>query len=253
MKKLVSALLVLAMAAGLAACGGAALEPPETPAQALQLFNEATAQAVRRKAGYSKARYTKITRLDFGPLSSLTMVKEAAYAFFGVESSGEGTLSYTVKKGESSHLLRASAWTMADIESAAAEPDGKGGYTVTLRVKDGTTRWGGDEPGSGTKKSAVDNGPFCYGEDDSPDYDHKTALNLYYTVNRTEGASTKDIGETVTGARVTANIDSKGRLTGLTGRLEMRVDVYDVKYSIFSLSDNSGEGYGEVTYSDFKY
>jgi len=57
----------------------------------------------------------------------------------------------------------------------------------------------------------------------------------------------------VTGVQVTANIDSKGRLTGLTGHLAMRVDVYDVTYSIFNLSDCSGEGYGDVTYSDFKY
>jgi predicted small lipoprotein YifL len=258
MKKAWISLLVLAMAAALAACGGGAApaEPPASPAEALQLFNEATEQAVKRKPGYSKTRYSKVTQVDFGVLSNLQTVREAAYGFFGVGSDGEGTASYTVKKGESSSLLRASAWILDDIESAEAEPDGAGGYVVTVKVKGGTTRWsgeGGGDPGSGTAKSAIDGGPLCYGEDDSPDYDHKTALNLYYTINRTEGASTKDIGETVTGVEFTAKIDSKGRLTQLTGRLDMRVDVYHVQYSLFTLRDNAGEGYGEVTYSDFKY
>ena len=267
-KALLAILLVLAMAAGFAACGKEdtqPVEPIELPvgaAEILQLFNEATAKAVSLRPGYSKTRYTKITELNFGALGALgglgsqSAVMETVYAFLGVESSGEGTVAYTVKKGERSGLLRASEWTMADIKSASAEPDGKGGYTVTISVRGGATRWGGgggDDPGSGTAKSAVDNGPFCYGEDDSPDYDHKTALNLYYTVNHTEGASTEDIGETVTGAQITAKIDSRGRLTELTGRLDMRIDVYHVQYSIITLRGNSGEGYSEVTYSDFKY
>ena len=264
-KPWIAILLILAMAAGFAACGkedAPPIAPPTSTAEILQLFNEATAKAVSLRPGYSKTRYTKITELNFGALGALgglgsqSAVMETVYAFFGVESSGEGTLAYRVKKGESSSLLRASEWTMEDIKSASAEPDGKGGYIVTLRVRGGATRWGGEggnDPGSGTAKSAVDNGPFCYGEDDSPDYDHKTALNLYYTVNHTEGASTKDIGETVTGAQFTAKIDSRGRLTGLTGRLDMRIDVYHAQYSIITLKGNSGEGYSEVTYSDFKY
>jgi len=256
-KPLIAILLILAMAACFAACGNdAPIEMPTSMAGILQMFNEATEKVIRLKPGYSKTRYTKVTQLDFGILGNLPIVQESAYAFFGAESGGEGTVSYTVEKGKKSGLLRASQWTMEDITSISAEADGDGGYIVTLRVKDGTTRWkgtGGEDPGSGTAKSSVDNGPFCYGEDDSPDYDHKTALNLYYTINHAPDSLTRDIGETVTGAQLTANIDSMGRLTGLTGRLDMRVDVYHVKYSYFTLSNNFGEGYGEVTYSDFRY
>jgi len=262
-KTLIAILLILVLAAGLAACGGSPAQgddPPDPLASSnhelLRQFNDATAQAVKLKPGYTKTRYTKITNLDFGALSNLSMVREGVYGFFGVESNGEGTMTYTVKKGESSDLMRASTLTMEDIEGISAAFDGAGGTVVTVRVKDGGTRWGGaggNDPGSGTAKSAIDNGPLFWGVDGSPDYDHKTAQNFYYTINHTDGAGTKDIGETVTNAVFTARIDGDGRLTELACRLDMRVDVYHVKYSFFTLSDNSGEGTGEVTYSGFAY
>jgi len=224
---------------------------------ALQLFNEATKKVKELKPGYKKSRYSRITRLDFSALVNISLVRNAVAGFLGVDGKTlDGIENYTVNKGENSHHMRASTWTRNDIKSASAELDGKGGYAVTILVKDGTTRWGGeggDDPGTGTLNSPVDRGPLCYGRDDSEDYDHKTALNLYYTINHADNALTRDIGETVSGIKVVADIDSEGRLTKLYGRMDMTVNVYHVRYTIITLTNKSGSGYGTVEYTDFKY
>lgn len=223
---------------------------------ALKLFNEATKKAVTQKAGYNKTRYTKITDLDFGPLGQFQIVKDAVYGFFDVGSNGEGTLKETVKKGQTSDLLRASTLTANDIKSASAVPDGKGGYKVTLLIKDGNTRWsgeGGSDRGKGTLNSPIDRGPLCYGEDDNSKYDHKTAKNIYLSINSADDALTKDIGERSYNIKAEAHIDSEGRLQKLYGYMEMTVDVHHVKYLIVTLTNKSGSGFGEVTYENFKY
>lgn len=225
----------------------------------LQLFNDATKMVKDLKPGYSKSRYTKITDLDFGALGRFQIVKDAVYGFFDVESNGEGTLKTTVNKGQSSDQMRASKWTAGDVKSATAEPDGEGGYVVTLFIKEGNTRWsgtGGSDPGSGSvRNSPIDRGPLCYGEDNDGRYDHKTAKNIYLSINNADGANakTEDIGESSRGIKVVANIDAEGRLQKLYGYMEMRVDVYHVTYLIVTLTNKYGAGYGELTYSDFIY
>lgn len=223
----------------------------------LKLFNDATKMVKDLKPGYTKTRYTKITDLDFGLLGQFQIVKDAVYGFFDVESNGEGTLKTTAAKGKSSDQMRASQWTAADVKSAEAKPDGKGGWVVTLLIKDGNTRWsgaGGDAPGSGAlKNSPIDRGPLCYGEDDNDKYDHKTAKNIYLSINGADNANTKDIGETSYGIRVVADIDAQGRLHKLYGYMEMTVQVYNVKYLFVTLNNKAGSGYGEVTYENFNY
>jgi len=222
----------------------------------LEMFNAATKKAVDSKAGYTKVRNTYITDLDFGLLGRFDIVKREVYGFFDADGNGIGYYESTVKKGTASDQLRASKWTMSDIKSAKAEPDGKGGYNVTIIIKDGGTRWsgqGGDDIGSGTKRSHVDNGPFCYGEDGDSRYDHKTSLNIYRAINDADDALTKDIGENTTNIKVTAEIDAQGRLQRLYGYMDMRVDVYHVTYLIVTLTNKYGAGHGEVTFSDFKY
>ena len=222
----------------------------------LKLFNDATKLVKDLKAGYSKTRYTKITDLEFGLLGQFQIVKDAVYGFFDVESNGEGTLKTTVNKGQASDQLRASKWTAGDIKSAEAKPDGKGGYIVTILVKDGTTRWsgeGGSDPGTGTLNSPIDRGPLCYGEDDDSKYDHKTAKNVYLSINSADNANTKDIGENSYSIKIVADIDADGRLQKLYGYMEMTVQVYHVKYLFVTLTNKAGSGFGEVTYENFKY
>jgi len=222
----------------------------------LKLFNDATKMVKDLKPGYTKTRYTKITDLDFGLLGQFQIVKDAVYGFFDVESSGEGTLNTTVTKGKSSDQLRASKWTAADVKSAEAKPDGKGGWIVTLLIKDGNTRWsgeGGGDPGGGTLNSPVDKGPLCYGTDDNDKYDHKTARNIYLSINGADNANTKDIGENSYGIKLVADIDAEGRLQKLYGYMEMTVQVHHVKYLFVTLTNKAGSGYGEVTYENFSY
>ena len=231
--------------------------------EALDLFNTATQKAVDARAGYSKRRYTKITELDFGVFSRIpglkNVVADAVYGFFDVGEGGEGVYEVTVAKGQSSSYLRASKWTMDDIAGAKAEPDGQGGYTVTITVKDGSTRWRGggrSDAGTGTAASYIDRGPLCYGTDDSTDYDHKTAANFYYTINHAESdfgkPSTQDIGETTSNIQVEAKIDAQGRLTNLKGGMDMIVNVYHVTF-VITLRDKYGKGYGTLEYKDFRY
>ena len=225
-------------------------------ADPLKLFNDATKLAVSQKAGYSKTRFTKITELDFGTLGKIQAVKDEVYKFFDVGSSGEGSVNYNVNKGTSSDQLRASTWTASDIKSANAEPDGKGGYVVTILVKDGSTSWsgkGGDDPGSGMSSSYIDKGPLCYGTDGNGKYDHKTARNMYLSINIGGGAITEGIGESTRNVKFVANIDAQGRLQKLSAHMDMTVDIRHVKVSFVTITDKMGKGYSEVTYENFKY
>ena len=249
----------------------ASLNEPSTAAEAktlrgqavIDLVNAATKKAVDEKAGYQKRRFTKITALDFGAFSKVpglsAIVKDLVYGVFGVGSNGEGDYRQTVQKGQSADYLRASKWTMSDIASAVAEPDGSGGYHVKIALKDGGTHWKGGgrgDPGSGSAVSPVDRGPLCYGPGDSEHHDHKTAQNLYYIINTTEHSlgkpSTEDIAETTSNVTAEIEIDSQGRLVHLKGYMEMAVDVNHVQF-VVTLRDGSGRGHGTVEYSDFVY
>ena len=231
--------------------------------EALDLVNAATKKAVDEKAGYQKKREIKITELDFGAFSRIpglsAVVKDLVYGIFGVESNGEGVYRQSVQKGQSADYLRESKWTMSDISSVAAEPDGSGGYNVKIVVKDGGTYWKGGgrgDPGSGSAVSPIDRGPLCYGPGESEHHDHKTAQNLYYIINRFEHKmgkpSTEDIAERTSNVTAEANIDSEGRITYIKGYMEMVVDVNHVQF-VVTLRNGSGRGHGTVEYSNFVY
>ncbi|MCL2508458.1 MAG: hypothetical protein FWF05_04710 [Oscillospiraceae bacterium] len=234
--------------------------PPKdlTTKEVLDLFNAATKKVVDQKAGYDKKRFTKITGIDFGLLGNLAIVKEAVYGFLGITdtATGEGTYTAKAEKGKASDLLQVSTLAEGDVKSAKAVSDGKGGYTITIEVKDGTTSWsgkGGTDPGSGTAKSAIDKGPLCYGIEDNEKFDHKNARLVYNAINGADGASTEGIRETTSGVKFTAKTDDQGRLTSLTGRMDMIVYVDHVKYTGITLRNKSGQGYGTIEYSNFKY
>ncbi|MDR1463755.1 MAG: hypothetical protein LBJ11_00450 [Oscillospiraceae bacterium] len=228
--------------------------------EALDLFNAATKKVVAEKAGYTKKTYTKITKIDFGALGNLSIVKDAVYGFFNVGSNGEGTNEFggPIKKGsaDAAKRMKASTFTTGDIKSATAVPDGKGGYTITILVKDGSTEWQGtdrDDAGSGSEMSPIDKGPFQYGKDDDSSYDHKTAHNIYYSINHADDAQTKHIGENTFNVKFVAQVNAQGRMTSLTGHYDMHANVYNVKYTIITLNNKSGDGYCDVTYSNFQW
>ena len=229
----------------------------------LDLVNAATKKVVDEKAGYQKKREVKITELDFGAFSKVpglsAVVKDLVYSVFGVGSNGEGDYRQTVQKGQSVDYLRASKWTMNDVTSAVAEPDGSGGYHVKIAVKNGSTQWKGDgrsDAGSGSAVSPVDRGPLCYGPGNSEHHDHKTAQNLYYIINTLEHSlgkpSTEDIAENTSNITAEAKLDSQGHLIYLKGYMDMVVYVNHVQF-VVTLKTGLGRGHGTVEYSDFVY
>jgi len=231
--------------------------------EALDLLNAAIKKAVDEKVGFQKRREVKITSLDFGAFSRVpglsAVVKDLVYGIFGVGSNGEGVYRQTVQKGQSTDYLRESKWTMNDVSSAVAEPDGSGGYHVKIAVKNGSTHWKGGgrgDAGNGSAVSPVDRGPLCYGAGDSEHHDHKTAQNLYYIINRFEHKmgkpSTEDIAERTSNVSAEAKIDSQGRITYMKGYMEMLVDVNHVQF-VVTLRNGSGRGHGTVEYSNFVY
>jgi len=231
--------------------------------EALDLYNAAIKKAVNEKAGYQKRREIKITALNFGAFSRVpglsAVVKDLVYGIFGVGSNGEGVYRQAVQKGQSTIYLRESKWTMNDVTSAVAEPDGSGGYHVKIAVKDGGTYWKGGgrgDAGSGNAVSPVDRGPLCYGADESEHHDHKTAQNLYYIINHMAHSlgtpSTQDIAERTGNVTMEGKIDSQGRIAHMKGYMEMTVDVNHVNF-VVTLRNGSGRGHGTVEYSDFMY
>lgn len=222
----------------------AAAKAPETTEEILKVYNDAVSGAVDAKAGYSKSRTTTINNLNGGALLKIQLVVDTVNDFLGA-----GTKTYSNAKGKTDFMGKASL-TAADVTSAkCTEKDGK--YTIELAVKNGSS----SANNSGTKDgSAINRTGLFVGEGDNSAFDYKSAANVHYALNHTDGASVESVTLNTSNVKVTAVIDAaSGKLESLKIGFNFDVSLINVKYSIAKVSAADGDATTSVTFKDFKY
>lgn len=203
---------------------------PETKADIVALYNEATANAVDSKPGFNKTVTTELQDLQMGAIGKIEAVRDAVGGFLG-----EGTETIKAKKGTASEELVKSTLKESDVTDAKCElsADGKY-YEVTITVKNET------DPAKG--KSALNRFTNDY-KDNQEMVDGLAS----------EGASTGTIQTTVKTATIKAKIAVESKeISSLDYTLKIDCLLTKVKYMV-SVKQVTGTIYTTVSYSDFSY
>lgn len=209
----------------------AASSAPKTAAEITAYYNNAINKVISSKAGFKKVRTTEMHNLDGGALLEIPLVVEMVNDFLGV-----GSDNWDNKKGEQNNLSKASL-TASDVTQAACA-DKNGVYTITMTLKDGNS--------SANASGNSDNSPLqrsglYVGKGDKKAFDYKNSENIHTAINGVENTSAESAIEKVTGAKITAVIDSKtGKLTSLTVTWNWYVELTKVKYTIVSIKQAKG-------------
>ena len=214
---------------------------PEGKEEILKVYNDAVNNAINAKAGYSKTRVTNIQSLDGGAVLKIGVVQDTVNNFLGV-----GTKTYTNNKGKADYMSKASL-SAADVSSATCtEKDGK--YTIELTVNNGSST-------SGSNENAPINRTGIYvGTGDKSEFDYKSAPNIYYALNNTDGASVESVRVDTSNVKVKAVVDAEtGNLENLVVSFNFSANLSNVKYTIAKVSTATGRADTTVTYKDFKY
>ena len=214
---------------------------PEGKEEILKVYNDAVNKAIDSKAGYSKTRVTNIQSLDGGAVLKIGVVQDTVNNFLGV-----GTKTYTNSKGKADYMSKASL-SASDVSSATCtEKDGK--YTIELTVNNGSST-------SGSNENAPINRTGIYvGTGDKSEFDYKSAPNIYYALNNTDGASVESVRVDTSNVKVKAVVDAEtGNLENLVVSFNFAANLSNVKYTIAKVSTATGRADTTVTYKDFKY
>ena len=218
-----------------------AKKAPEGKEEILKVYNDAVNNAISKKAGFSKTRVTNIQSLDGGAVLKIGIVQETVNNFLGV-----GTKTYSNSKGKADYMSKASL-SAGDVSNATCtEKDGK--YTIELTVNNGTSK-------SGSNESAPINRTGLYvGTGDKSEFDYKSAPNIYYALNNTDGASVESVKVDTSNIKVKAVVDAEtGNLENLVISFNFAANLSNVKYTIAKVSTATGKADTTVTYKDFKY
>lgn len=215
---------------------------PETTEEILALYNKTINDAVAAKVGFNKERYTDNETLNAGFL--LKTFGDLIYSFMGIGA--ENKYTEDVTKGDWAEdlphqYLRKSTLTAADLTSAkCTEKDGQ--YTITLGIKDGTSKASKSESWT---KASLDKCGICVGDADKSYFDHKTAPVIYAAVG--EVLSSAVISESYNNAKVVAVIDAA------TGHLVSLTVEFDISVVIDAAGGGNATGSSHVFYKNFKY
>lgn len=214
----------------------AGAKAPSSKADITNYYNAAINKVVSSKAGFKKSRQTVMHNLDGGALLKIQLVVDMVNDFLGV-----GTTQWDNKKGQQTNLSKASL-TEADVAQASCA-DNNGTYTITLTLKDGES----SANGSGNKDtSPLQRSGVFAGKGDKKAYDYKNSENIHTAINGVENCTAESAIEKVTGAKITAVIDSKtGKLQSLTVTWNWYVELTKVKYTVVSI--NSAKGNATTT------
>ncbi|MBQ8576230.1 MAG: hypothetical protein IJ447_09325 [Clostridia bacterium] len=217
--------------AGNAGSTQAASNAPKTAAEITAYYNNAINKVVDSKAGFKKSRTTVMNNLEGGKLLEIDLVVKMVNDFLGV-----GTTQWDNKKGEQNNLSKASL-TAADVTQASCA-DKNGVYTITMTLKDGNSsaNGSGNSDNSPLKRSGL-----FVGKGDKKAFDYKNSENIHTAINGVDNTSAESAIEKVTGAKITAVIDSKtGKLTSLTVTWNWYVELTKVKYLVVSINQAKG-------------
>ena len=134
-----------------------------------------------------------------------------------------------------------------DVSNATCtEKDGK--YTIELTVNNGSSTSGGSE------NAPINRTGIYVGTGDKSEFDYKSAPNIYYALNNTDGASVESVKVDTSNVKVKAVVDAEtGNLENLVVSFNFAANLSNVKYTIAKVSTATGKADTTVTYKDFKY
>lgn len=219
------------------------IKRPESTDEIIDFYNNAVNNAYDSKVGFEKERYTDGEKMDAGP--ALKAFKSLVFKFMGIGA--ENKYSEKVTKGNwdsdtKKHFLRKSTLTSSDVTSATCnEKDGK--YTIILNVKGGSSV--GSESNNSTN-APIDKCGICVGNEDKGYYDHKTGPVIYDAIAGTYSGA--KINESYSGAKVTAVIDSDGKLVSLTVEYAISCNI-----DIGIVGKATATGNTHIIYKNFVY
>ena len=217
---------------------------PSTTQEILDFYNEAVNKVADEKAGFSKSRTTNVNRIEGGAVLKLKIAKDAVMDFLG-----QGTNTYNNTKGQKGKIGTASLKS-SDVKSAElTESDGK--YTIKISVNNGSSHAdnGGKSDSSPLKRSGL-----YVGDTDESAFDYKSANNIHYALNHTDGAAVEVCDLNTSNGKITAVIDPETKeIESLDVSFNFDVVMQNVKYTIARVKSGDGDATTTVSFSDFKY
>ena len=204
---------------------------PTGVSQIVNYYNTATAKVASKKAAFNKTRTTTEKSYDAG--ASLKASKSIVYKFMGVGDENKFTKSVTSADADSYHkYFKASKLTASDVTSATCVKNGSN-YTITLKIKNGSSTVKGGKVVS-SNNSPLDRSGLACGDNDKDYWDHKTAENVMSAISQVPLCGSANISESYSNAVITAVVNaSTGNLVSLNAK-------FDFKFELSSVMGSSG-------------
>lgn len=215
---------------------------PASTEEIVAYYNTAINKAYDARVGFNKERYTDNETLNAGFL--LKTFGDVVYKFMGIGAENRYTMDVTKGQWESDvphHYLRKSTLSAADVTKATCTADGNL-YTITMNVKDGTSKASKSESWT---KAPIDKCGICVGDEDKSYFDHKTAPVMYAAVG--EVLSSAVIEESYSNAKIVCVIDAA------TGNLVSLTVTFDIDVIIDAAGGGNATGTTHILYKNFKY
>lgn len=215
---------------------------PASTEEIVAYYNTAINKAYNAKVGFNKERYTDNETLNAGFL--LKTFGDVVYKFMGIGAENRYTMDVTKGQWESDvphHYLRKSTLSAADVTKATCTADGNL-YTITMNVKDGTSKASKSESWT---KAPIDKCGICVGDADKSYFDHKTAPVMYAAIG--EVLSSAVIEESYSNAKIVCVIDAA------TGNLVSLTVTFDIDVIIDAAGGGNATGTTHILYKNFKY
>ncbi len=204
---------------------------PTGVAQIVNYYNTATAKVASKKAAFNKTRTT--TEKSYNAGAALKASKSIVYKFMGVGDENKFSKSITsADANEYNKYFKASKLTTSDVTSATCTKSGSN-YTITLKIKDGSSSVKGGKVVS-SNNAPLDRSGLACGENDKDYWDHKTAENVMSAISEVPLCGSANISESYSGAVITAVVNaSNGNLVSLNAK-------FDFKFELSSVMGSSG-------------
>ena len=195
------------------------LPVPTDTAEIVQIYNTAINRAVDSAAKFTKTR--EVT--DYQSSKFLDTFRSKIYNFMGIGQTKTRVIPGDV---DYDHYLQRACLTAEDVDNATCTVDAYGKYHIDLNIKDGKSKASKNEA---TCEAPLDRSGIAVGKRDKSYWDHKTAENIYASME--EVLRDVRVEEKYTEAKVEAVV----RPDGSPESVEIRFhDEYNLYYGAMS-------------------
>ena len=158
-------------------------------------------------------------------------MKSIVYKFMGVGDNNKFSKQVTSADADSYHkYFKASKLTASDVTGATCVKNGNN-YTITLKIKNGSSTVKGGKVVS-SNNSPLDRSGLACGNKDKDYWDHKTAENVMSAISEVPGCGSANISENYSNAVITAVVNaSTGNLVSLNAKFNFRFELSSVMSS----------------------